>query len=566
MIGGAASIGVVFFRLAMPWPLRGVVEVVFPKGSGSGKLLVDYLPAWGDPVLWLGAFFVLFAVGSGIFELFQRTNIMRFAAHTVHDLRADAVRSVNRQPIGERRDTGDLIARIIGDTARIKAGMAGILVHVLQNGLIFVGVCAVMLYISPRLGFIFLVAGLAALLIGLRASGPVADIVRRQRHKEGRYASAIGGGLDGGGTHLDLDRINASSARKEVGTTRLIALSSLVVHAVLAAAVAVALWVGAREVRSGTIEPGELFLFIAYALTVHRRMVQVGRQMARSGKVFACVERLEVLLGDETEPDSGSAAPAPVPLTSGLCLDEVRLSVGHGPDRKVRLRATDLTLEPGARVAVIGHVGCGKSSLLRLLSGVEAPDKGRILWDGEDLSNDGTLRSRVDYLPQNPVFGPAPIWRIVGMGGPDTPSPEQLETLRRTGAWTVIRNFPRRLEEKVSSQLLSPTECRVLGLAGMLLAPATSVWILDGPLDGRGRPQARRQLDEILERAGGRTLVIALSQSIDLHRFDRIVSLRRGRIRFDGTPTQWNERDRAADAPPPSAETTRDGGRPRCKL
>lgn len=551
----------------MPWPLRGVVEVVFPKGSESGKLLVDYLPAWGDPVLWLGAFFVLFAVGSGICELFQRTNIMRFTAHTVHDLRADVVRGANRQPVRERRTTGDLITRIIGDTARIKAGMAGILVHVLQNGLIFVGVCAVMLYISPRLGCIFLVAGVAALLIGLRASGPVADIVRRQRHKEGRYASAIGGGLEDGGTHLDLDRINASSARKEVGTTRLIALSSLAVHAVLAVAVAIALWVGAREVRSGTIQPGELFLFIAYALTVHRRMVQVGRQLARSGKVVACVERLAVLLDDdETEADSSSVAPGPVPLTCGLCLDGVKLSAGRGKDRKVRLRGMDLTIEPGARVAVIGHVGCGKSTLLRLLSGVEAPDKGRILWDGQDLSsNGGSLPSRVDYLPQDPVFGPAPIWRIVGLGGPETPPPEQLETLRRTGAWTVIRNFPRRLEEKVSSQFLSPTECRVLALAGILLAPAASVWILDSPLEGRGRPQARRHLDEILKRADGRTLVVALSQSIDLHRFDRVVSLRRGRIRFDGTPTQWNQRDRATDAPPHSAAAPRDGGRPGCK-
>ena len=93
-IGTAASIGVVLFRLALPWPLRGVVEVVFPKGTQGGKLLVDYLPAWGDPVLWLGAFYLILAFGAGLFELFQRTNIMRFAAHTVHDLRADAVRAL----------------------------------------------------------------------------------------------------------------------------------------------------------------------------------------------------------------------------------------------------------------------------------------------------------------------------------------------------------------------------------------------------------------------------------------------------------------------------------------
>ncbi len=549
-IGTAASIGVVLFRLALPWPLRGVVEVVFPKGTQGGKLLVDYLPAWGDPILWLGAFYLILAFGAGLFELFQRTNIMRFAAHTVHDLRADAVRSVNRQPIGDRRTTGDLIARIIGDSARIKAGVAGILVHVLQNGLIFLGVCGILLYISPPLGLISLGAGLAALIIGVIASRPVAETAGRQRRKESDYADAIQGGFEGAPTNLDLDRINLSSAKKEVSTTKLIALSSLAVHVVLAGAVAMALWVGTRQVRAGTLEPGELFLFIAYALTVHRRMVQVGRQLARSGKVFACTNRLGVLVADNGPGgDSIPAAPVNVPLVSALSLQGVRLSSGVGPGRKARLRATDLTIYPGTQMAVVGHVGAGKSSLLRLLAGIETPDKGAILWDGKDLSgDDGWLPGRVNYLPQDPVFAAAPIYRILGLPDPAALQPEQQETLRRIGAWTVIRNFPQGLEETVSSYRLTTTECRLLRLAGILLAGEASVWILDSPLDGRGRRQARRELQEIFQLVAGRTLVVALSQSIDLDRFQRVVSLRRGRIRFDGTPGEWKRFTSEPDA------------------
>ncbi len=538
--GGLATIGVVFFRLAMPWPLRGVVELVFPKGSPSDKLLVDYLPTWGDPVLWLGAIYLLFAVGTGIFELLQRTNIMRFAAHTVHDLRAAAVRGATRKS-RQRTASGDLIARIIGDSARIKAGLSGILVHVSQNGLLFAGVCALLLYISPQLGLIFLAAGLAAVVIGLRASIPVARTALKQRRKEGHYAVAIQEGLEGG-TDLPLDMINASSARKEVRTTKLIALSTLSVHVVLATAVVLALWVGTKQVQAGIIAPGELFLFIAYAMTVHRRMVQVGRQVARSGKVVACVNRISALLDDRVEP-SPSIAPAPIPLVSGLRLQGVKLLSDRGPDGTPRLRKTDLIIQPHHRVAVIGRVGAGKSSLIRLLAGRESPEKGKVFWDKQVVSNrQGTLAARVNYLPQEPVFPPTPVWKLLGLAGPDTLGTQQQETLRRMGAWTIIRNLPAGLAEAVGSHHLSPHESRSLSLAGILLGGESSVWILDSPLDGLGRKRARQQLDEIFNRADDRTVVMALSQSIDLDRFDRVLVLRRGQLRFDGPPAQWAER------------------------
>ena len=567
LYGVLASLGVVLFRLALPWPLRGVVEVVFPKAAGSEKLLVDYLPGGGDPVLWLGGFYLVFAVASGLFELIQRTNLMRFAAHTVHDLRAEAVRGVSREAVRDRRATGDLIARIIGDSARIKAGMAGILVHVLQNGMIFIGVCAVLLWISPQLGLISLAAGLVALGIGLRTSLPVAETAGKQRRKEGDYASAIQWGLEDGDLG-DLEKINASSARKEVRTTRLIGLSSLAVHVVLAVAIAFALWIGADQVRSGRISPGELFLFIAYALTVHRRMVQVGRQAARSGKVLACTNRIGALLDapPEAADQPAPTTPAPVPLASTLRLSEVKLTSGRHEHRRTRLHRSDLEITTGRRVAVLGPVGCGKSSLLQVLAGIEPPDKGTVLWDSEDLSDgDGLLAARVDYLPQEPEFAATPLWKLLGLAASDALAPQQKETLQRIGAWRVIRSLPRKLEESVTSRSLSPTEARLLALAGILLSGQRRVWVLDAPLDGRGRRQAQRALDEIIERTGDRTLVVALSQSIGLDRFDRVLALREGRVRFDGTPAQWKTR-RADPAPPtPGGGPLPAGGTTPCK-
>ncbi len=545
--GGLASIGVVFFRLLMPWPLRGVIDIVFGHGSKKGAMLVAYLPQWGDMVLMLAAAYFLLALGLGVSEMIQRVNLKRFAALTAHEMRAAAVEGAGLMPLHKRTATGDIVARIIGDSARIKAGLSGIMVHGLKNGLLFLAACAVITWVSWGFGLIFFVSGLIAIYIGLRTATPVAGTASKLRRKEGAYATALQEGLEGGLMDLKMDDINWSNARKSVTITRMIARSSVLIHLVLGGSVSIALVVGARGVEAGTIAPGDLFIFIAYALTLHRRMVQVGRQIARSGKVLACADRIEVYAryartGAAEAARAEEGPPAPVPLVSGIRLERARLDTGPGREGKPRLRRTDLFLEPGSRVAVTGSVGAGKTSLLNILAGVEAPDKGRIFWDDEKmLRREGGLSSRVAYLPQAPVFPPAKVWKHLGLSGPEALSPEDEETLRRIGAWKLIQSFRKGLDQKVGSSSLSRNEARLLRLGGILISDRSSVWVLDSPLTGLAGKKAAQCLEEIFSRAGGRLLVVALSDQSRAGRFERLLYLRKGRIQFDGRPGDFAE-------------------------
>ncbi len=543
LVGLAATFAVVFFRLALPWPLRGVVEIVFPGNEGD-NVFSGLLPSSGSPVLWLGLVYLLLALGSGVSELFQRVNLKKFAAYTVHDLRGAAVRGARRRAGRRKKRFGDLIARVVGDTARIKAGLSGILVHVLQNGLIFVGVCAILLVISVKLGLIFLIGGLLGIGIGLWSSSSVAETSGQARRKEGKYAVAIQEQLEHGGKEERLKAINEASAHKEVRSTRIIALSSLVVHGVVAATVALALWVGAVEVASGRVAPGELFLFVAYALTLHRRTVQIGRQSARSGKVMACAHRVGTLL-DKAERGSAretAGVPPLEPLGSSMRFQDIKLKAGGG--RRPRLRTGDLAIERGSRIAVVGDVGAGKSSLLEVLAGREVPDRGQIFWDDRELTDSVDLiAERTRYLSQEPVFPPTRIWKLLGLPGPDSLDPEQEETLRRLGAWKVIRSLPSGLLEKVGSLGLSRNEARALRLGSIVLDRDADLWLLDTPASGLRRKKAAKRLHAILERAGDRTVIAALQTPVALELFDRVIELRRGKIRFDGPPAQWQARE-----------------------
>jgi ABC-type multidrug transport system fused ATPase/permease subunit len=545
--GILASVGVVFFRLLMPWPLRGVIEVVFPRSEQDGRLLVDFLPEWGEPVLLLCAAYVIIAFGLGLFELFQRVNVMRFASQTVHDMRGAAVQGASALSPNERTDSGDFIARIIGDSARIKAGLSGIIVHGLQNGLLFLLVCAVMLYISISLGLIFLVAGIIAIFIGLYTSKPVAINVSKQRKKEGNYASVLQEGIESGDLDNQLDEINWSSSRKEVRTTKLIARSSLYVHMVLALAVGLALWVGSVGVADGFIAPGDLFIFIAYALTVHRRMVQVGRQAARTGKVLACADRIGVYLRPQDKAAIKGAAKksaesdVDAKLKTGLRLERVKLDSARGRGPRPRLRRTNLTILPESHVAVIGNVGAGKSSLLQLMAGVDVADKGRIFWDDEDMTaKSEVLSSRVAYLAQDIIFPPTFLWKILGFDEVEELSPRQEETLEHIEALKLVKSFSKGLKTKVGSSNISRNEARILRLAGILLHDTSSLWVLDNPVQGLSGKKAKLSMEEILRCAKGRALVVGLAGPIAMQRFDRVVTLRSGKLRFEGTPGEYS--------------------------
>ena len=129
--GCAATIGVVLFRLAMPWPLRGFIELVVPGQDHRGRVVVDLLPAWGEPLIWLALIYILIALGSGICELVQRVAMKKYAAYTMHRMRASGVEGVlsGSEQLDED-EAADLITRLIGDSARAKAEWSGILVHV----------------------------------------------------------------------------------------------------------------------------------------------------------------------------------------------------------------------------------------------------------------------------------------------------------------------------------------------------------------------------------------------------------------------------------------------------
>jgi ABC-type bacteriocin/lantibiotic exporter with double-glycine peptidase domain len=421
----------------------------------------------------------------------------------------------------------------------VRSHLAGILVHVSKDALMFVAVVTLFLaWISPTMGLFFLMGGGLTASVGYFASHPLEVAARRARHHDGAWATTIQQALEHG--HLAPEGA-AHDGEETDGrrSTRILGAASVVAHALLGLTVCLAIWTGVAEVRASVLAPGELFLFIAYALMVHRRLVDAGRQLARIGKLRACVERLATLL----DASNSGARAAIRPLCTGVCIEGLHLDAVRGS--RPRLAGVDLELRAGTRVAIVGRPGDGKSTLLRCLAGLEPAAQRTLRWDGTELGAlDPTLCASVGYLPQEPVFSRTPVWKLLGLSGPDGLDAAQAEVLRRVGAWQVIERLSKGTRQKISSATLSRNEARAICLGAALLSSAPLL-ALDSPFEGLAKRAAAERLEAVLDVTAGRTLVVALPRSRDASAFDRVVVLRRGRIPFDGPPAERKARKAA---------------------
>ncbi|MBC8405110.1 MAG: ABC transporter ATP-binding protein [Planctomycetes bacterium] len=463
-----AALGVVGLRLALPWPIRSLLG---PWLSGEGQVEAT----WMNNPWTIGALLLLIVVGLGLFEFRQRVYVARFAIAWVRDIRAEAFFAANKvDPRSLQTTSGDLVARLVGDTARLKAGLKGTLTHVVTNGIFFLGVGVLMLWISPLLGAIFLVAGASIFWVTLRGAEILYLHYLKLRKKEGKLATRIEQAVYEGEQKASFTKVNYSSGLHETNVVRIQGRTTLASHALLGIATFFALIVGFEQLESNAIDPGKMLIVFIYMIELHRPMVRLCRQGTRFGKMAACGNRLERIIRAASE--SKYLLTDLEPLKKKIRFKSV---VVAGTDRN-RLGPISLEMRTGQIIALQGPAGAGKTTLLEMLIGRAPLTDGKVLWDKQRLSKISLsdLGGRIGFLSCNPQWPRQSFRALLGLKKGEFANAEYLAV---TGAKKVIDRFTEGLDSEVNSQELSRRQVANLAMAQML-HQKKDVMLLDDPL------------------------------------------------------------------------------------
>lgn len=216
-----------------------------------------------------------------------------------------------------------------------------------------------------------------------------------------------------------------------------------------------------------------------------------------------------------------------------------QVSFGYSKDGEPTVNNLTLALQPGEKVAILGKIGSGKSTMLKLAAGLYEPQHGNISLDDVDLRqiDPHFLRNQVVLLEQNPRLFLGTLRENLDLARMDGFSTDQdlLNALARFGLIDLIRQHPRGLDMPLGEDGLglSGGQKQMVALARMTLKDPRVV-LLDEPTTGLDQTSEVYALRALAHWCRSRTLVVVTHRSQVLQLVDRVVVVEEGKVVLDG--------------------------------
>jgi len=466
----------------------------------------------------------------------------------MYDLRMQLFGHLQRLSIGyfDRNPVGRLMTRVTSDVETLNELFSSGVVTIFGDAFTLVAIMGMMLAIDVRLALVtFAVIPLVWLTARIfrrhvrQAFGDIRVRLARlnaflqERLSGMRVVQLFGREED---TARRFGVLNRDHLEAHLRSITVYAVFFPAVEVLTAVAMALLLWYGGLRVLDSTLTIGVLAAFIQYTRRFFQPLQDLSEKFNLLQSAMASSERIFALLDEPVtvrEPEAPVALPRPV--RGAVRFENVWFR--YSPAGPWVLRDVSFTASPGQTIALVGHTGAGKTTIVSLLLRFYDPERGRITVDGVDIRqlSSADLRSIIGFVQQDLFLFTGDIQHNLTLDAPISPEAAR-EAAQRVGADRFIGRLPSGYHHELGERgrSLSVGERQLLSFA-RALALDPSILVLDeatSSVDAEAEAQIQRAIAELM--AGRTSLVVAHRLSTILHA-DEILVLHYGEIRERGS-------------------------------
>ena len=494
----------------------------------------------------------LLALTTDVLFHWRQRYALEIGETVVNGLRAEIFAKTQRQPMSffHRVKLGRIISRVTSDVESLRVGIQDVMfVSAIQLGqMVFTAIVMV------RCDWVLflVVAGLAPVLWGAnrhfrvrlshltraaqesfsRVTATLAESVNGIRVTQGFVRQETNAGLFRG-LLADHSRYNMALARTSAKLTPLLELNSQFFVAIL-------LLFGGWRVFDGAMSIDALITFFFLSNFFFSPIAVIGNQYNQALVAMAGAERVFRLI--DTQPaweDAPDAVALPKVAGQGARVEFRKISFGYDPSRLV-LHEVDFVAEPGQTVALVGHTGSGKTSIINLAAKFYLPTSGELFIDGREVRTitSDSLHRQLGMVPQQNFLFSGTVLANIRLARPEATEAEVRAAAQQLDCLDLLEALPQGLHTEVGERGagLSVGQRQLVCFTRALLADPRLV-ILDeatSSIDALTEARLQKALVTLLR---GRTSFVVAHRLSTIRHADLVLVLDQGRVIERGTHT-----------------------------
>lgn len=510
------------------------------------KILMDSAVAKDLKLIKQYSGLILIMIGLNIIISYLKTHFIgTFSEKTIYDLRIKTFKDSKNliMKYYDDHNSGDLVSRITNDLNVIKDFLQKTLVDMVYEPLIFVLSIAFMLNINIKLTVVTIIFIPMLIFLSMFVSKPIQKFSKEEMDELGKVNS-LAQDIIGGIAIIKsftLEKIMKrrhdlavdTSIKKSLKIIKFSSLNSAFALIMQMIPFILVFGYGGYLAVKGELSYGGILAFINVTNYASRPLSSAPRIINSIRRMSAALERINEIWSEEKEKVDGEIFKA----NNEIAINFKNVSFGY-KDGTLILKNINFQVKSGEKVALVGHSGCGKSTIFKLLTGfyeikegdIEIYGKSLIKWDLNEVRKYLSLVSQDNYL------FPESIYDNISYGQENATN----EDIKNAIKIANIDEFVNELEEGIDTligergsrisggqrQRISIARALVKNAPILLLDEATSA------LDINSEYEVQKGLDELLK---GRTAIIISHRLSTIKNVDRIIVIEEGRIVEEGT-------------------------------